>query len=153
LVEFDTIQRLVSLMVEHDLAEIAIRDGQEEISLKRANMAGPAGNAAPAVAAPAAPPVAAPAPAIVVAAEDPDAGLLVITSPMVGTFYTAPDPNSPVFVKVGDHVTGDTVVCIIEAMKVFNEIKAGVSGTIRRILAPNESAVEYGQVLFKVQPG
>ena len=62
------------------------------------------------------------------------------------------DPASPPFVKAGDHVTPDTVVCIIEAMKVFNEIKAGVTGTIRRVMAGNESAVEYGQPLFMVKP-
>ena len=71
---------------------------------------------------------------------------------MVGTFYVAPDPSSPPYVKVGDTVTADTAVCIIEAMKVFNEIKSGVAGRIERIMVANETAVEYDQPLFKVHP-
>jgi acetyl-CoA carboxylase biotin carboxyl carrier protein len=79
-------------------------------------------------------------------------GLVPISSPMVGTFYTAPDPESPPFVTVGSSVGPDTVVCIIEAMKVFNEIKAEVTGTIERILIQNEQPVEFGQPLFLIRP-
>ena len=78
--------------------------------------------------------------------------LLTIKSPMVGSFYSASDPDSPPFVEVGSQVTPSTVVCILEAMKVFSEIKAEVSGTIEKILATNSQAVEYGQPLFLVRP-
>jgi acetyl-CoA carboxylase biotin carboxyl carrier protein len=71
---------------------------------------------------------------------------------MVGTFYEAPSPEAAVFVEVGDHVSEDTVVCIIEAMKVFNEIRAEMSGTIEKILVKNAQAVEFGQPMFVVRP-
>jgi len=81
-----------------------------------------------------------------------DAGCLAIKSPMVGTFYRAPSPDSEPYVKIGDHVSPDTVVCIVEAMKVMNEITADCSGTIKKILIENSKPVEYGQVLFVVEP-
>jgi acetyl-CoA carboxylase biotin carboxyl carrier protein len=79
-----------------------------------------------------------------------DTNIALIKSPMVGTFYSRPSPEADAFVKVGDHVSHDTTVCIIEAMKVFNEIPADVSGKIIAVLAENEEAVEYGKPLFKV---
>ena len=75
-----------------------------------------------------------------------------IKSPMIGTFYRAPSPESDDYVQVGDHVNADSVVCIVEAMKVMNEIKAEISGVITEIVAENASAVEYGQALFRVRP-
>ena len=75
-----------------------------------------------------------------------------IKSPMIGTFYRAPSPESDDYVQVGDHVNADSVVCIVEAMKVMNEIKAEISGVITEIVAENASAVEYGQTLFRVRP-
>ncbi len=81
-----------------------------------------------------------------------DAGYIKIKSPIVGTFYQAPAPDAPAYVKVGDRVTPDTVVCIVEAMKVMNELKAECSGTIAKISAENAQTVEYGQVLFLVKP-
>lgn len=75
----------------------------------------------------------------------------LIKSPMVGTFYSAPSPESPVFVSVGDSVTADTVVCIVEAMKVMNEIKADKPGVIAEILIENGDSVEYGQTLFRLK--
>jgi len=77
---------------------------------------------------------------------------VIVPSPMVGTFYRAPSPDDPVFVQVGSMVEPDTVVCILEAMKVMNEIKAGVSGKIVEILVENGNPVEFGQPLFRVQP-
>ena len=152
MVDVEVIKRLIKLMNEHDLAEVSIRDGEEEVSLKkgRAAQAGEVPNPAAAAS-----PQAAPASASPPAAQeeqDPDAGLTVVRSPMVGTFFVAPDPSSPPYVKVGDTVTADTAVCIIEAMKVFNEIKSGVAGRIERIMVANETAVEYDQPLFKVRP-
>jgi acetyl-CoA carboxylase biotin carboxyl carrier protein len=76
--------------------------------------------------------------------------LAIIKSPMVGTFYAAPDPDSPPYVKVGDHVGPETTVCIVEAMKVFNQIPAEVSGKVLAVLVDNGESVEYGQPLFKV---
>lgn len=75
-----------------------------------------------------------------------------IKSPMIGTFYRAPSPESDDFVQVGDHVNADSVVCIVEAMKVMNEIKSEISGIVTEILVENASAVEYGQPLFRVRP-
>jgi len=86
------------------------------------------------------------------AADDDDANFLKIVSPMVGTFYLASEPEAPPFVKVGSEVHPEAVVCILEAMKVFNEIKAEVSGTIEKVLVENGHAVEFGQPLFLVRP-
>jgi acetyl-CoA carboxylase biotin carboxyl carrier protein len=100
---------------------------------------------APAAAAPQAPPP--------VAADKPkteEAHIAVVKSPIVGTFYTSPNPESPAFVKVGDHVGPETTVCIVEAMKVFNQIPAEVSGKILSVLVENGQPVEFGQPLFKV---
>lgn len=95
-----------------------------------------------------------PAPATGAAPAAPAAeekGISIIKSPMVGTFYTAASPESPAFAKVGDKVTADSIVCIIEAMKVMNEIQAEIGGKITEVLIENGEAVEYGQPLFKVK--
>ena len=143
------VRRLVELMKEHDLSEIDIREGDTRIQLRRG--ADPVVTvAAPQ---PAAAPVAAAGGAAAAAAEPPrldDAHIAVIKSPMVGTFYAAPNPESPPFVKVGDHVGPETTVCIVEAMKVFNQIPAEVSGKIMAVLVENGQPVEFGQPLFKV---
>jgi len=85
-------------------------------------------------------------------APDRDSGLLPVVSPMVGTFYAAPSPESPPYVRQGDHVNKGQVVCIVEAMKLMNEIESEVGGTIVRVLVENARPVEYGQELFLVQP-
>ncbi|MBS0654215.1 MAG: acetyl-CoA carboxylase biotin carboxyl carrier protein [Verrucomicrobia bacterium] len=84
--------------------------------------------------------------------EKEDIVSLYITSPMVGTVYHAPSPNDPPFIKPGDHVTKDTVVCVVEAMKVMNEVKAGVSGIVSAVLVENGSPVEFGSKLFRITP-
>jgi acetyl-CoA carboxylase biotin carboxyl carrier protein len=146
------IRRLVELMKEHDLSEIDLQQGELRIQLRRTCTAtSPVVGVAPA-------PVAAPAMAgppasesgVSVAAESLAKGIVLIKSPMVGTFYTAPDPESPPFVKVGDHVGQETTVCIVEAMKVFNQIPAEASGRILAVLVENGAPVEFGQPLFKV---
>jgi acetyl-CoA carboxylase biotin carboxyl carrier protein len=147
------IRRLVELMKEHDLSEIDLREGETRIRLRR----GPDDTITtmaprPAVAAPAA----ASAKGAAVESASTPAGeekLALIKSPMVGTFYTSPNPESPAFVKVGDHVGPESTVCIIEAMKVFNEIPAEVSGRIVARLVENGEPVEFGQPLFKVDVG
>ena len=149
------IRRLVELMNEHDLSEMDLRQGDMRIQLRRTHEAVVA--APPAQPAPVAanrPPEPAPPPsqATTAAAESTavEEHAALITSPMVGTFYTAPDPDSVAYVKVGDPVGPDTTVCIVEAMKVFNEIAAEVSGKIVAVLAENGEPVEFGQPLFKV---
>lgn len=146
------IRRLVELMNEHDLGEIDLRDGEVRIRLRKHHepiITAVEPRLAPAAIAPAEPRApAAPAPAA--AAPASDAQLAVIKSPMVGTFFGSPNPESPAFVKVGDHVGPQTTVCIIEAMKVFNEIPAEVAGQIVAVLVQNGAAVEFGQPLFKV---
>lgn len=145
------VEHLMHIMTANDVTEIDIVDGSRKISLKRGSCAV---TAAPVVMAPAAV-AAAPAPAASAPAakEAPaDDNLLKITSPMVGTFYSAPSPDSDAFVKEGDMVNGETVVCIVEAMKVMNEIKAELKGTIVEVCVKNAQPVEFGQVLFKVKP-
>jgi acetyl-CoA carboxylase biotin carboxyl carrier protein len=148
--DIEQVRQLVELMKEHDLTELLVRDGDRRIVLRRGAsgqvvVAPPVMPAAPIVPAPAAPPT---GPAA--ATEDP--GLVPIRSPMVGTFYAAPDPDSKPYVSPGSEVGPDTVVCIIEAMKVFNEIKAEVAGTIEKVMVQNAQAVEFGQPLFMVRP-
>jgi acetyl-CoA carboxylase biotin carboxyl carrier protein len=147
------IRQLVALMKDHELSEIDIQQGDVRIQLRRAGMTiGPVA-AAPVVAV-APPPVAraVETPAAEAPAAKDDSRFAVIKSPMVGTFYSAPDPDSPAYVKVGDHVGTETTVCIVEAMKVFNQIPAELSGKIVAILAENGQPVEFGQPLFKVDP-
>ena len=142
------VRRLVELMKEHDLSEIDIREGETRIQLRRGS--DPLVTAvAPRAAAPAAAPAASP-PAAADSRRAEDAYVAVVKSPIVGTFYAAPNPESPPFVKVGDHVGPETNVCIVEAMKVFNQIPAEVSGKIMAVLVENGQPVEFGQPLFKV---
>ena len=140
------IRRLVELMKEHDLNEMDLEQGEQRIRLRRGGSGQVVANAAPVAAA--AVPAAAPAAAAKPAADDGQTAL--IKSPMVGTFYTAPSPEAAAYVKVGDHVGPDTTICIVEAMKVFNEIPAETSGKIVAVLVENGDPVEFGQPLFKV---
>ena len=153
--KIDDIKTLVNLMSEHDLSEIKIENNGDNLCIKRGGkvtqiqqlapqVLTPAAAVAPAAAAPAAEKAASPA------AEKP-AAEETITSPLVGTFDRCPSPDAPSFVKIGDSVTPDTVVGIIEAMKVMNEIKAEKSGVIRECMVENGQAVEFGQVLFVIE--
>ncbi len=146
--DLEQIRELIRLMAENNIAEVAVRSGDDAIELKRIGSHTVVQTPAPAAPPPAATPI--PAPAAAVPAK-PDDTLLPIVSPMVGTFYAAPDPNSPPYVTIGSEVTEDSVVCIVEAMKVFNEIKAEVRGTIEKILVSNTDGVDYGQPLFMVR--
>ncbi len=157
MLDIDKIRQLVEMMVANELVEISLRDGEEEVNLRRPNPNAPA--VAPSVAA-MPPPVddasALPPPvsaAVPTAEADADDDKLVhVSAPMVGTFYAAPDPESEPFVGVGSEVQPGTVVCILEAMKVFSEIKAEVAGIVERILVKNADPVEYGQPLLAVRP-
>lgn len=155
--DVQTIKNLVALMSRHDLSEIDLRDGAARLRLRRGSQRNP--NAAPLPMAPApAPALPAPAPAAPASAAPakepaaPARNLTPIKSPTPGTFYTKPSPEADVFVRVGARVTPSTVVCIIEAMKIFNEITADCSGVVTEILVENQQPVEYGQVLFNVDP-
>lgn len=151
--EVDRIRHLVELMKEFDLREVDLRQGEQRIRLCRGmeviSMANP-GYAAYAPAPPNTPNAASGAPAqgTKPAADGPN--ITYIKSPMVGTFYSRPNPNAVSYVKVGDHVEADKTVCIIEAMKVFNEIPAEVRGKIVAVLVNDEEPVEFGRPLFKV---
>ncbi|MEM9913440.1 MAG: acetyl-CoA carboxylase biotin carboxyl carrier protein [Planctomycetota bacterium] len=158
--DLKTIRQLIKMMVENDLSEIDLEGDGEKIKLKRGTPGGGnAGGGVQYVPAPAAAAAPAPAAAAALASEGgaddaghDDADLITIDSPMVGTFYTASNPDADAFVHDGDSVKPDTVVCIIEAMKVFNEIKAEVSGQIVEVLVKNGDAVEFGQPLYKIKP-
>jgi acetyl-CoA carboxylase biotin carboxyl carrier protein len=151
------IKAVIDLMTKNGLSEFELEKGDVKLRVKR----GPGGewttssapsapapvavasHAAPALAAPAA---AAPAPA------SPAAGLAQIISPMVGTFYRSPSPDAAAYIEAGQEVDEETVVCIIEAMKVMNEIKAEMKGVVVEVLAQNGKPVEFGKPLFSVRP-
>jgi len=153
--EVDRIRSLVELMKEFDLREIDLREARQRIRLCRGAESGPT-MVAPPVAPPAAvqaggvPAMTAP-PTPAAEAQEEAENIAVIKSPMVGTFYCRTNPTVDPFVRVGDIVDPETTVCIIEAMKVFNEIPAEVRGRIVAILAEDEEPVEYGRPLFKVE--
>lgn len=146
----ERIRSLIDLMKEYDLSEVDLRQDEQQIRLVRG--AKQIVTAAPAVVASA--PAAAPAAATPAAASSAPAAdgphIKIIKSPMVGTFYSRPNPKSDDFMKVGSSVSADSVVCIIEAMKVFNDIPAEMTGKIVEILAKNEEAVDFDRPLFKV---
>ncbi len=144
----EKVRHLIELMKEHDLSELDLKQADNRVRIRR-------GGEVVAYSAPA--PAARPTAGAVEGAAAPkesaaDARMLVIKSPMVGTFYKASGPDSPAFVKVGDRIAPEKTCCIVEAMKVFNEIPAGVSGQVVAILVENGAAVEFGQPLIKVDP-
>ncbi|MBN1437477.1 MAG: acetyl-CoA carboxylase biotin carboxyl carrier protein [Sedimentisphaerales bacterium] len=150
--DVDKIKELIELMKTNDLNELKIKDGETRILLRRGAKGNPQIIQMPHQPLTAPMPAPAAAPAAPAPVADENAGLIEITSPMVGSFYAAPSPNAESFVKVGDHVDTDTVVCIVEAMKVMNEVKSEVKGTIKKILASNGQAVEFGTALYLVEP-
>lgn len=147
--KIDEIKAIAEIVAANDLAELKLEREGFSLEIKRGGTV----VAAPAVsiAAPVVPAVAPAAAAPAAPAAESSAPRITIDSPLVGTLYRAPSPEAAPFVKVGDKVTPDTVVCIVEAMKVMNEIKAEKSGTIRDILVENGSAVEFGQPLFVIE--
>jgi acetyl-CoA carboxylase biotin carboxyl carrier protein len=148
------VQELIELMAANGLSEIELVEGDKKIALRRGVISGGASPVAHGVVQHAVPVhIPATGPAAPVVVKDENEGLVAIKSPMVGTFYSAANPDSDPFVAVGTQVSAKTVVCIIEAMKVFNEIPAEISGTVVKVLASNGQAVEFGQALFMVKPG
>jgi acetyl-CoA carboxylase biotin carboxyl carrier protein len=159
MIDIRKLKELVRLMTASDLTELDLRDKDEQVTIRRASPqvapqvihAAPVIQQAP-VAAPAAAPAPSAAPAAVAAAPAADEGLVAIESPMVGTYYASPSPDKPPFVSVGGQVGPNSVVCLVEAMKIFNEIKAERSGTIVKVLVQSGQAVEFGQPLFMIKP-
>jgi acetyl-CoA carboxylase biotin carboxyl carrier protein len=145
--EIEKIRRLIDLMKEHELSEVDLKQGDQRVRIKRGGEILPT---APFVASSAAQRVSSSVEGI--EASLAPSNMKVIASPMVGTFYRSSGPDSAPFVKVGDRIGPETTVCIIEAMKVFNEIPAGVSGQVVAILVENGAPIEFGQVLLKIDP-
>ncbi len=143
----EKIAGLIKLVEESSLTEFTYKDTDVKISMSKLdNPPVIAGGAAPVLA-----PAAATAPATEAAAEAEEEDEDFITSPIVGTFYSAAAPDIPAFVRVGDHVKGGQTVCILEAMKLMNEIQAEYDCEIEAVLVSNEQKVEYGQPLFRVK--
>jgi acetyl-CoA carboxylase biotin carboxyl carrier protein len=154
------VKQIIDLMKRSDLTEFEVEEEGFKIKIKRASGEGASGSNggfsahpfAATASEPAARPAAAPAPAAPAASGGGDeAGFVYIKSPMVGTFYRSPSPDSPPFADVNTKVEDKTVVCIIEAMKIMNEIQAETKGTVVEVLVENGQPVEYGQRLFKVK--
>lgn len=151
------VKKFIELMNEHDLAEVDLRQGDQRIRLRRgpesvtvsAIPSMPMGMVANPAAAPAAPAAGTGGKAALPTSDESQGTF--IRSPMVGTFYAAANPDSPPFAKVGDNVGPDTTVCIVEAMKVFNEIPAECSGRIAAVLVQNGDSVEFNQPLFRIE--
>ncbi|MEQ8820079.1 MAG: acetyl-CoA carboxylase biotin carboxyl carrier protein [Sumerlaeia bacterium] len=154
----DDIKDLIELVSERGLEELEYKTGEFRIRIvgrRSYPPAAPAPAAAPqphAALPPAEAPAALPSAAPAAPAPDDEARFKKVTSPMIGTFYRAPSPDSPSFVEVGDRVDDESVLCIIEAMKLMNEIKAEMRGTVRKVLVENGQPVEYGQPMFLIEP-
>ena len=146
--DVNKVRELIELMEEHDLNEVDLKQSDQRIRLKRGGevSATPPTAQSPAPVVAAAPVAAAAAPVAAAADDNHD----MILSPTIGTYYSRPKPDAKDFVKVGDKVTPDTIVCLVEAMKMFNEIPAGVSGTIVEILVNSEDAVHVDMPLFRI---
>jgi len=145
------VKKLIELLDESGIAEIEITEGEESVRISRHSPHVPAAPvaiaAAPAPLSVAAAPVAVVAPA---PAAEPEEEGYAVTAPMVGTYYSSPSPGSPQFVQVGDRVNEGDTLCIVEAMKMMNQIEAEVSGTVKSIRVQNGDPVEYGQILFVI---
>lgn len=154
------ITRIVELMAKHDLTEIDIQAEDNTLTIKRERPSSDGQpptlitQMAPMVASHTAPPPLAAAnvaPVPPAEEEDEDDGCHTIVSPIVGTFYASASPDADAFANVGDEVVPDTVVCIVEAMKVMNEITAGASGVVKKVLVENGHPVEFGEPLFVIE--
>lgn len=144
------VKKLIELLESSDIAEIEIKEGEEAVRISRNSKFAPAQMHAYA---PAPAPIAAPLAAAPIAAEESVSKTLrgnVIKSPMVGTFYRSPSPSSPVFVEVGQHVKVGDVICIVEAMKMMNQIEADHSGVVEAILVEDGEPVEFDQPLITI---
>lgn len=158
------IKELIEFLIEKDVTEFELERGDVKVRIKRGAAEAVTGPQDRIIAVHAAPPVqpagtevghAAPiplAPAAPASPEKPEEGLHMVLSPIVGTYYESPSPGSPPFVKVGDTIEAGQVLCIVEAMKLMNEIEADVAGEVVKMLVKNGQPIEYGQELFAVRP-
>ena len=157
------LKELIEFLIDKDISEFELERGDVKVRIKRGADAQPMPVIAPVATVPAIAPVAASAPpapvtqaSVPAAPEQPKAEaeeeLHLVKSPIVGTFYEAPAPGAPPFVKPGDNVQAGQVLCIIEAMKLMNEIESDMTGEIVKLLAANGKPVEYGQPLFSIRP-
>lgn len=144
------VKKLIELLEESNINEIEIKEGEESVRISRGSQVVAAPYPAAPVAAPAAPAPAAVAPAVEAAPEAPVSNGHVVKSPMVGTFYTAPSPSSPAFIEVGKTVKVGDVICIVEAMKMMNQIEADKAGVIEAILVEDGQPVEYDQPIVTI---
>ena len=144
--DISRLRELIELMQEHELNEVDLRQAEQRIRLRRGPDGIPTVAAMPAAVAHSA------APSATAGAADAADDSVYIKSEAVGTFYSRPKPDKPAFIKVGDKVSDDTIVCLIEAMKLFNEVPAGMSGTITEVLVKDGDAVDHGMPLFRIQP-
>jgi acetyl-CoA carboxylase biotin carboxyl carrier protein len=153
------IKKLIELLEESGIAEIEIKEGEEAVRISRMSASAPPPAypqyaqfaAAPMAAAPPIEAAKAPAPAPESAAAKPKPNEHVITAPMVGTFYASPSPGAKAFIEIGDEIKVGQVLCIIEAMKMMNQIEADKAGKVTSIMARNGDPVEFGQPLFVVE--
>ena len=152
MIDLKQLKRLIKLMTDNELTELDLQDGDERVCLKRGMGGQPQVHMAPVMSQPMASTAAPVSGAAPTADSADDEGLIRINCPMVGTFYSAASPDAKPFVNTGQSIDPESVVCIVEACKVFNEIKAEVSGTIERILVENGQTVEFEQALFLVRP-
>ena len=146
------VKKLVELLEESNIDEIEIHEGDDSVRIRRSAPAGSYATAPAPVYAPAPQPApAAPAQSEAPAAKDKSVEGHPVKSPMVGTFYSAPSPTADAFVKVGQNVNAGDVICIVEAMKILNEIESDRAGVIKTVLVQDGEAVEYGQPLFEIE--
>ena len=158
--EYKQIQELIKTINKSNISELSIEEGDFKITIKQeltgqahyVTMPQPVQIHTPAPAQQALPAAAPVAPAAEKPAPAPAANTTTIKSPMIGTFYRSPSPDKPVFVNVGDEIKVGQVLCIIEAMKLFNEIESEVSGRLIKVIADDSSPVEYDQPLFLIEP-
>lgn len=156
------LKELIEFLIDKDISEFELERGDVKVRIKRGIDAQPVSVIAPVAAVPAIAPMAPPAPVpqsapaapveTTASASAPEEELHLVKSPIVGTFYEAPAPGAPPFVKPGDNVQAGQVLCIIEAMKLMNEIESDMTGEIVKLLAANGKPVEYGQPLFSIRP-
>ncbi|MGH7505609.1 MAG: acetyl-CoA carboxylase biotin carboxyl carrier protein [Longimicrobiales bacterium] len=159
MIDLDFVRGLIAAVDDSSIDTLEINRGGTRIRISKTPLPGPVAAVAapvpvagPGAAATAPSPQAAEAAASAAPAEAPASNLTEVRSPMVGTFYRAPAPEAPAYVEVGSHVTKGQTLCILEAMKLMNELEAEVDGVVREILVSNADPVEYGQVLFMIEP-
>ncbi len=144
------VKKLIELLDESGIAEIEISEGEDSVRISRYPQGAPAAIAAPAPIAVAAPAAAPAAPAAATVPDEPEEDGFLVTAPMVGTFYASSSPGAAPYVQVGDRVNEGDTLCIIEAMKMMNQIESDVAGTVKSIRVQNGEPVEYGQTLITI---